>query len=399
METSKRIQKIRTSATMALIGRAAMLKREGKDVKSFGAGEPDFDTPPHIARAASDAIAAGFTKYTPADGIPELKEAVAASIKSEYGKDAAPENVIITHGGKQALYNFFVAYLNPGDEVIIPAPYWVSYPEMATIADGTPIIVDTDEKHNFCLTAETLERSITKRTRALILNSPSNPSGAAYSEEALKEIANVLKDKEIVIVCDDIYHKIVYDGFVYRHLFQVAPELDDRILFVDGVAKAYSMTGFRIGWACGDKEIIAAMKKVSEQSTSCPTSVSQRAALAAITGDQSVCKTMVEAFDRRRKLIVGELNKIEGVSCRMPEGAFYAFPKVSGLIGARRNGRVIEDDFTLSEMLLEEKLIAVVPGGAFGAPGFLRFSYAAGEGTIKEGLSRFAEFVSELSLK
>jgi len=396
VKLSQRVQQIKPSPTLAITAKAKAMQAEGIDVVNFGAGEPDFDTPDNIKQAAIKAINEGFTKYTAAPGIPALKQAIAAKLKRENDLDYAENQIIVSCGGKHSFYNLAQALLDPGDEVIIPAPYWVSYPPMVSLAGGVPVIIAAGQEQGFKITPEQLEGAITGKTRAVVINSPSNPTGAAYSLDELKALAEVAVRKEILIISDEIYEHIIYDGFKQFSPAQIGPEVKERCIILNGVSKSYSMTGWRIGFTAGPVELIAAMTKIQSQSTSNPTSISQKAAIEAYNGPQDYVKNVLQHFDERRRYIVSALNQIPGVSCFTPQGAFYAFPGIAGLIGKEYEGREIDSSLTLCELLLDKAKIAAVPGEAFGAPGYLRLSYATSLDNIKKGISRFADFVKVL---
>ncbi|MBF0144657.1 MAG: pyridoxal phosphate-dependent aminotransferase [Magnetococcales bacterium] len=387
---SQRIQKVKPSATLQITAKAKELRAQGKNVIGLGAGEPDFDTPEHIKEAAITALREGFTKYTPVDGIPELKKAIIGKMQRDNNLSYALNEVLVTSGGKQAFFNMALAMLNPGDEVIIPAPYWVSYPDMTLVADGQPVIVDTEEREGFKLNADRLAAAITAKTRFVVINSPSNPTGAAYTAEEMIKIAEVLRQHPWVwVVSDDIYEQIVYDGFRHTNILQVAPFLKDRTLILNGVSKTYSMTGWRIGYAVGPSDAIKAMGKVQEQSTSCSTSIAQRAAAVAIAGDQSCIQPMVRSFLERRNFVVSALNAIPGIHCNTPEGSFYVFPNVSGLIGKKTpKGAIINNSMDLADHLLNDHDVALVPGSAFGKDHFVRISFAISMNDLKEAMIR-----------
>lgn len=396
MRLAKRIHKIKPSPTLAVDAKAKALKAQGVDVIGFGAGEPDFDTPDHIKQAAVKALRDGFTKYTPAGGTEELKEAVCEKFKKDNGLVYTPAEILISCGAKHSLYNIFQALLDPGDEVIIPAPYWVSYPDMVYLAGGVPVIIPADERREFKVTPHTLATAITSRTKAFILNSPSNPTGAAYSREELHALAEVLKKTNIVVISDEIYEKIVYDGTVAHSILTVEPELRNRAIIVNGVSKTYAMTGWRIGYAAGPKDVITAMTTVQSQSTSNPTSIAQKAALAALTGPQDFIVTMNAEFDRRRRYMVERLNSIPGMSCSMPAGAFYTFPSIASLCGKQNGGHIITDADAFASYLLETVNVAVVSGSGFGAPLNIRLSYATSFELIEKGLDRIEQAVRAL---
>ncbi len=385
---SQRVQRIKPSPTLAVTARAAALRAEGRDVIGLGAGEPDFDTPEHIKQAAIEAIRAGMTKYTPVDGIPALKQAVIHKFRRDNGLEYRPEQILVSCGGKQSFYNLAQALLDEGDEVVIPAPYWVSYPDMVLLADARPVIVAAGQDQAFKITPAQLEAAITPRTKLFVLNSPSNPTGKAYSREELAALAEVLlKHPQVVVASDDMYEHIVWAESGFCNILEVCPELYDRTVVLNGVSKAYSMTGWRIGYAGGPKELIAAMKKIQSQSTSNPTSISQAAARAALEGDQSCVAEMLTHFKRRHDFVVARLNEIPGVDCLPTDGTFYVFPNVEGLI-ARLDG--VEDDVALAEFLIEKAGVALVPGSAFGAPGHVRISIATSLENLEKALERIA---------
>lgn len=370
---STTLERVKPSPTIAVTNKAAELKAAGRDIIGLGAGEPDFDTPQHIKDAAVVAIALGKTKYTAVDGIPELKQAICAKFKRDNGLDYVPAQVSVSSGGKQVLYNALMATLNEGDEVVIPAPYWVSYPDMVLLAGGTPVVAEASLQTGFKLTADQLEAAITPRTKWFLFNSPSNPTGAGYSRDELKALTDVLmRHPHVWVMSDDMYEHLAYDGFEFCTPAQVEPRLYDRTLTVNGVSKAYAMTGWRIGYAAGPQELIKAMRKVQSQSTSNPCSISQWAAVEALNGPHDFIAENNAAFVRRRNLVVEMLNAAEGVSCPVPEGAFYVYPSIAGLIGKTSPAGVkIVDDEAFATALLEETGVAVVFGAAFGlSPNF-----------------------------
>ena len=396
---SDSLNRIKPSATMVITAKATQLKREGKKVISLSSGEPDFDTPQHVKQAAIDAINSGYTKYTNIEGIPELRQSIVEKFKKDNDLNYDVSNVIVGTGGKQILFNALMSSLNKDDEVIIPAPYWVSYPDMTLLAGGKPIFVDCSSETNFKLTGEALDKVITKNSKWLILNSPSNPTGSCYSLSELEEIANVVRKHEnLYVMTDDIYEYIVYDNFKFYTLAQVAPDLKDRILTVNGVSKSYCMTGWRIGYAAGPSLLIKAMIKIQGQSTSNPSSISQYAALAGISGSKEFLDPCLKAFDERRHFVVDKLNSINGISCILPEGAFYAYPNVSGLIGKKtQNGKILNNDAEIVEWLLESAEVAAVPGVAFGLEPYFRVSYATSLEVLKEAMNRIEKAVLNLS--
>ena len=365
----------------------------------MGAGEPDFDTPDHIKRAAIEAIERGETKYTAVDGIPELKSAICNKFERDNGLKYKASEISVAPGGKSVIFNALTATLNPGDEVVIPAPYWVSYPDMVKLAGGTPVIAMASEENGFRLSAEQLEKTITPRTRWLIFNSPSNPTGAAYSKDDLKQISQVLlRHPHVMVLSDDMYEHILYDGFKFATLASVEPKLFDRTLTMNGASKAYAMTGWRIGYAGGPEKLIGAMRKVMSQSTSNPTSVSQWAAVAALNGSHDFLASRNSAFKKRRDLVVRMLNETNGLSCLTPEGAFYVYPSCAGIIGKTTNdGMKITSDGDFAAALLEDKAVAVVFGEAFGFSPNFRISYAASEESLTEACTRIQEFCASLS--
>lgn len=385
-----RLQQIKPSPTIAVTTKAAELKAAGKDVIGLGAGEPDFDTPDHIKAAASEAMAKGQTKYTPVGGTPALKKAIADKFQRENGITYAPNQIIVGCGGKQVLFNALLATLNKGDEVIIPAPYWVSYPDMVAFAEGTPVTVLCGQEQGFKMTPAQLEAAITPKTKWLILNSPSNPTGAAYTADELKALAEVLKrHPHVYIMSDDIYEHLVYDGFKFATILTVAPELYERTLTVNGVSKAYSMTGWRIGYAGGPKALITAMADIQSQSTSNPCSISQAAAVAALNGTQDFLNDWRAAFAKRRDDTRDALNAINGLGCANPEGAFYLFPRCEDLLGkATPEGKLLLTDLDFCDYLLEHALVAAVPGSAFGLDGYFRISYATSDAVLSEACKR-----------
>jgi aspartate aminotransferase len=386
MKLSSRVQKIKPSPTLAVSALASQLRAQGCDVIGLGAGEPDFDTPDHIKQAAIDAIRAGLTKYTPVDGTPGLKQAIIEKFQRDNKLSYTPEQILVSVGGKQSSYNLYQALLNAGDEVIIPAPYWVSYPDMVLLADAQPVIILAPQTQSFKLNPEQLEGAITKKTRLVLLNSPSNPTGAAYTFDELKALGGVLlRYPDIYIATDDMYEHIMFQGRTFATLLNACPELYDRTIVLNGVSKAYSMTGWRIGYAGGPKELIKAMKKVQSQSTSNPSSISQAAAQAALSSDQSCVGDMCRAFEERHAYVVDELNSIEGVDCLPSAGTFYSFPRVQTAIDSLDE---VDDDIQLASYLLDKVGVALVPGSAFGCPGHIRISFATSMENLKEAIHR-----------
>lgn len=394
-----RLSLVKPSPTLAVTAKAAELKAAGKDVIGLGAGEPDFDTPEHVKNAAIEAIKRGETKYTAVAGTPALKKAICDKFKHENGLDYAANQIVVGCGAKQIIFNAMMATLNAGDEVIIPAPYWVSYPDMVLFAEGTPVTVSCLEKDGFKLRPDVLDKAITQRTKWLILNSPSNPTGSAYSKEELHAIADVLlKHPQVMILADDIYEHLLYDGFTFSTIAQVEPKLYDRTLTVNGVSKAYAMTGWRIGYAGGPKALISAISDIQSHSTSNACSISQAASLAALTGDQSFLQDWKKSFAGRRDLVVAALNNISGLSCLKPEGAFYVFPNMQNLVGKKTpRGKTINNSSEFCDYLLEEGLVAAVAGSAFGLEGYFRISYATSEAILQKAMQRIKTAVEALS--
>lgn len=396
---SHSLKKIKPSPTMVITAKARELRAAGEKIISLSAGEPDFDTPEHVKDAAIKAINMGYTKYTNVEGIPELKQAIVNKFKNDNEIDYNMDQVIVGVGGKQILFNALFASLNSGDEVIIPTPYWVSYPDMTILAGGTPKFLNCNEENDFKINPSELDKIISEKTKWIILNSPSNPSGSCYTKQELINIADVLRQhKDVNVITDDIYEYIVYDDFKFYTLAQIAPDLKDRILTVNGVSKSYCMTGWRIGYAAGPSLLIKAMIKIQGQSTSNPSSISQYAALAGISGSKEFLDPCLKAFDERRHFVVDKLNSINGISCILPEGAFYAYPNVSGLIGKKtQNGKILNNDAEIVEWLLESAEVAAVPGVAFGLEPYFRVSYATSLEVLKEAMNRIEKAVLTLS--
>ncbi len=391
------LSRVKPSATIAVTQKARELKAKGRDVISLGAGEPDFDTPENIKEAAIEAIKRGETKYTPVSGIPELRKAIADKFKRENGLDYKPEQTIVGTGGKQILFNAFMATLNPGDEVVIPAPYWVSYPEMVAICGGTPVFVDTTLEDNFKLKPEALEKAITPKTKWFVFNSPSNPSGAAYSHDELKALTDVLvKHPHVWVLTDDMYEHLTYGDFKFVTPVEVEPSLYDRTLTMNGVSKAYAMTGWRIGYAAGPLPLIKAMDMIQGQQTSGASSIAQWAAVEALNGTQDFIPTNKKIFEGRRDLVVSMLNQAKGINCPAPEGAFYVYPSCAGMIGKTApSGKLIESDVDFVSELLEAEGVAVVQGSAFGLGPNFRISYATSEALLEEACKRIQRFCAD----
>lgn len=391
IKLSNRVNAVKPSPTLAITARAAEMRAAGKDIIGLGAGEPDFDTPDHIKAAAITAIEDGFTKYTAVDGIAELKQAIITKFKNDNSFDYQANQILVSCGGKQSFFNLAQALINPGDEVIIPAPYWVSYPDMTLLADGVPVIVETTQAQQFKITAKQLRAAITDKTRLFVINSPSNPTGVAYSIDELKALGEVLKDyPEIIIATDDMYEHILWERGSFVNILNACPELYDRTMVLNGISKAYSMTGWRIGYAAGPVALIGAMRKIQSQSTSNPTSISQKAAVTAISGDQSCIETMLVEFKKRHDVVVDELNTIPGVECIKSDGTFYVFPNVEKLI-SQLDG--IENDLDFSEYLIEKAGVALVPGSAFGCPGHIRISIATSMENLTNALDRIKKAI------
>ncbi len=395
---SDSLKKIKPSPTIAVTQKARELKAAGKDVIGLGAGEPDFDTPDNIKQAAIKAINDGDTKYTAVDGTPALKKAIVEKFKKENNLDYTTDQITVGAGGKHVIYNAMMATLNEGDEVIVPAPYWVSYPDMVLLAGGKPVIMECDEKQGFKINPNHLEKFITSKTKWIILNSPSNPTGACYSEQDIKAIAAILeKHNHVYILSDDIYEHVTYEGFKFFTIAQI-DNLKNRVLTMNGVSKAYSMTGWRIGYAAGPKDIVKAIAKIQSQSTTNPSSISQAAAVEALSGTQDFINERANSFQKRRDFVVNSLNSIDGIECLNPDGAFYVFPSCKGLMGKKDpNGNEIKSDTDFVQSLLENSGIAVVQGSAFGLEGFFRISYATSMDNLKKAMDKISNFCKSLN--
>jgi len=396
MRLSERAKAIKPSPTLAIDAKAKALKAAGKDIVNFGVGEPDFDTPDNIKEAAIKAIRDGFTKYTPVGGIDELKAAIADKFKKDNGLSYEKNEIIVSCGAKHSLYNIAEALFGPGDEVIIPAPYWVTYPDQVVLNDALPVIAVTEEKDSFKIDPQLLINKLSGKTKALILNSPSNPTGLAYDRKSLEAIADLAIRHDFYIISDEIYEKLTYDGFGHISIASLGNEIKQRTIVVNGLSKSHAMTGWRLGFAAGPKDIIQAMTNIQSQSTSNPTSITQKAAVEALTGPQDFIPKMVSEFDKRRRYMIERLNKIKGVSCITPIGAFYAFPNVASCYGKKLNGKPINSSLDLSAYLLEQAGVALVPGVAFGDDRYIRLSYATSMENIKKGLDRIEEALSKL---
>ena len=392
---SNNLKRIKPSPTIAVTTKAREMRASGKDVIGLGAGEPDFDTPDNVKEAAIEAIKKGDTKYTAVDGTPDLKKAIVEKFKRENNLNYTTDQITVGTGGKQVIYNTFMATLNKGDEVIIPAPFWVSYPDMVLLAGGTPKIIKCEEKDGFKLSAKKLEKAISKKTKWLILNSPSNPTGAGYTKKEIEDLSKVLlKHKKIFILSDDIYEHIRYEGFNFFTIAQIS-KLKERTLTMNGVSKSYAMTGWRIGYAAGPREIINAIRKIQSQSTSNPSSISQAAAVEALNGQQNFIKERAEAFKERRDFVVSSLNNIKGINCLTPNGAFYVFPSCKGLLNKKTK---LKTDTEFVQKLLEKSMVAVVQGSAFGLDGYFRISYATSMENLKKAIKRIKDFCDSLNV-
>jgi len=398
MKLADRVNKIQPSPTLAIDAKAKALKAQGVDVVGFGAGEPDFDTPANIREAGKKAVDAGFTRYMPVGGADDLKDAIIAKMKRDHGLEYTREEISVACGAKHTLYNISQALIQEGDEVIIPGPYWVSYPDQVVLAGGTPVFIMADESTGFKITPEQLAKAITPKTRYLILNSPCNPTGSTYGKEELAALGEVLlKNEHVLVVADDIYERLIYDGLTFYNIAQVVPALKPRTIVVNGVSKTYAMTGWRIGYACGPKELMNAMTKMQSQSTSNATSISQKASVEALNGPQEAVAAMCVEFEKRRTYIVNRLNAMPGVSCFKSNGAFYVFPNFSGVYGkSTPGGKKIVSSSDFAAYLLEDAKVALVPGVAFGDDRFARLSYAISIENIKKGMDRIEEAIKNL---
>ncbi len=397
MKLSARAERLQPSATLTITAKAKELRAAGIDVIGFGAGEPDFDTPDHVKDFAIDAIHKGHTKYTVVSGIDELKESIKQRIQEDHGLTYENSEITVSCGAKHSLYNIAQVLFDKGDEVLIPSPYWVSYPEQVRLADATPIILDTDEQSGFKITPDTLGAAITPNTKALILNYPSNPTGATYLRDELLELATIAVENNLVIISDEIYEKILYDGLIHTSVASLGDEIKRSTLLVNGVSKTYAMTGWRIGYIAGDKDVVAAVNKLQGQSTSNPASISQWAAYEAFSGPHDVITEHTKEFEKRRDYIVGRLRGMEGMECFNPHGAFYVFPDISGYFGKSYGGKELSDSLDFTEFLLEEARVAVVPGVAFGSDKHVRISYATSMEDIVEGMDRIESALAKLA--
>ena len=397
MKLSKLAQKLKPSATVTITAKAKALKAQGIDVIGFGAGEPDFDTPNNIKKSAISAINSGFTKYTAPGGIDKIKEAIIERIKKDYDIEYEKPEIIVSCGAKHILYNLTQVLIDDGDEVIIPAPYWVTYPEQVKIAGGAPVIINTNEKSGFKISAKDLEEKINERTKAIILNYPSNPTGATYTKNELESIVNIALDSDLIIITDEIYDKIIYGNTKHTPIPSLSKKAKENSILVNGVSKAYSMTGWRIGYAAGNRDVIKAMNNLQGQCTSNPVTISQYAAIEAFEGSQDEVEKMRKEFEIRKDYIVNELNKIDGINCFEPQGAFYVFPNVSNFYGKKYEDKTITGSLDFTEFLLEVAKVAVVPGIEFGADSYIRISFAVSDKEIKEGISRISSSLSKLN--
>ena len=396
MRLAERTKAIKPSPTLAMNAKAKALKAAGEDITNFGVGEPDFDTPEHIKEAAIKALREGFTKYTPVGGIDDLKAAVIDKFKHDNGLNYEKDEILVSCGAKHSLYNIAEALFGPGDEVIIPSPYWVTYPDQVLLNDATPVIVETDENNSFMIDPGLLKDKLSNKTKALILNSPSNPTGLAYDKDTLGKIAELAIEHDFYIVSDEIYEKLVYEGFRHTSIASLGNEVKERTIVVNGLSKSHSMTGWRIGFTAGPGDITKAMTNIQSQSTSNATSIAQKAAVEALRGPQDFIEKMLSEFDKRRKYMIERLNEMDGVTCKKPVGAFYAFPNVSAHFGKKFNDTPIGNSLDLSTYLLEQAKVALIPGSAFGDDRYIRLSYATSMDNIKKGLDRIEEALGNL---
>lgn len=397
MRISQRCQRVTGSLTLAIDAKAKEMKQKGIDVVGFGAGEPDFDTPEHIRKAAKDALDLGKTRYTPAAGMPELRQAICDKLKRDNGLDYVPQQIVVSNGAKHSLFNSFQALLEEGDEVIVPGPYWVSYPEIVRMAGGVPVIVEGREENNFKPTIDDFRAAVTDKTRAVVINSPNNPNGFVFTREELQAIGDLAIEKDLSIVSDEIYEFLVYDGAEHISIASLSPEIKERTIVINGMSKAYAMTGWRIGYTASPLNAAKAMTNFQSHSTSCPNSIAQYAALTALSGPDDQLKSMVAEFDRRRRRIVELINEIPGLSCKPPKGAFYVMMNIGGVFGKRYNGAPIVDSMSFTQLLLDNSHVAVVPGAGFGADAYVRLSYATSMENIEKGLARIKKFVGKLT--
>ena len=396
MKLSARINSIKPSPTLAITMKANALRAEGRDVIGFGAGEPDFDTPDNVKKAAIQAIEEGFTKYTPVGGIDELKDAIIGKLNRDNKLNYTRAQIVVSCGAKHTLYNLAQVLFEEGDEVIIPSPYWVSYPDIVILTGAKPVILKTNVSDGFKIGPGQLEEVINPRTRAVIINSPSNPTGAVYTQAELVELVEVFVKNDVLAISDDIYEKILYDGISFANMATVNADMKERTVVVNGVSKSHAMTGWRIGYAAGPVEIIAAATKLQSQNTSNPTSIAQKAAVEALNGDQAIVEAMVKEFEKRRNVMVDRLNAIPGITCMTPQGAFYVFPEIAGLLGRKYGGKVLATSSDVAAWLLDEANVAVIPGGEFGQDDHIRLSYATSMSNIEKGLKRIRDAIMKL---
>ncbi len=397
MKLSNRVKNLKPSATLAITAKAKALRAEGIDIIGFGAGEPDFDTPENVKNQGIKSIEDGFTKYTPVGGINELKDAIINSLKKDHGLEYTRDEIIVSCGAKHSIYNITQALFDTGDEVLIPSPYWVSYPDQIALTGAKPVIIETTEENEFKLKTDDLKNAINENSSAIILNYPSNPTGTTYTRDELEEVVEIALENKLTIISDEIYEKIIYGGAKHVSVCELSKEAKESTILVNGVSKSYSMTGWRIGYAAGNKDVINAMSKLQGQSTSNPTSISQMAALEALSGPQQVLDERCKEFEKRKDFIVKRLNEIEGFSCFNPKGAFYVFPSINGFVGKEYEGKSISGSIDFTEFLLEKAKVAVVPGIAFGKENYLRISYATSMENIEKGMDRIEEAVKSLS--
>lgn len=396
MQLAQFTQHLKPSETLAISAKAKALRAQGREVIDFSVGEPDFNTPDNVIQAAEHAMAEGFTKYTQASGLPALRQAIADKLRRENDLHYEPDQIIVSCGAKHVLYNLARVLVDPGDEVIIPGPYWVTYPTQVEMAGGTPVIIPTTAEDDFKITGDMLRRHLTPATKGIILNSPCNPTGAVYTPEELQDLADVLGDTDLYVITDEIYEHMVYDGLRQISIATLSPELKERCIVVNGVSKSYSMTGWRLGFCAGPADVIIACGHLQSQSTSNPTAFAQVAAIEALTGPQDSVHAMAAAFVERRDFVVERLNAVDGISCPMPQGAFYTFPKINALFGRRANGRALSNSAEVIDYLLDTAGVAVVPGEAFGADDHMRLSYAASMEALHNGLDRLDQAVQQL---
>lgn len=396
MILSKKAEQIAPSVTLAITETAKRMKDEGIDVIGFGAGEPDFNTPENIQEAAISAIRSGFTKYTAASGIPQLKKAIINKLKRDNNLEYKLSQVIVSTGAKQCLANVFASILNPGDEVIIPIPYWVSYPELVKLSDGVPVFVQTDEKNKFKYELANLNKAVSDKTKAIVLNSPNNPTGTVYTKDELLMIAQFAKENDLIIISDEIYEKLIYGNDEHISIASLSEDAYNRTIVINGVSKSYSMTGWRIGYAAGCEKVIKLMGNIQSHTTSNPNSIAQFASVEALNGDQSTVESMKQEFKARRDYMINKINSISGIYCSRPEGAFYVMINISGLYGKKVGDVIISDSVSFSKLLLDKERVAVIPGAGFGADNYVRLSYATSMKNIKEGLNRIEEFVNDI---